>query len=150
METDSHIQNSLRRNFHCTLLTIAHRLNTIVDYNRVLVLNFGLVQEFDTPANLLRNPHSALSSMVNETGEANAALLRQIAFKAERGERVDIAEALGIGGGLGTDDTFGGTAEEGATGSGAASEGHEAEPVEHSQVRWHDVAAEEDLTSAEL
>src|SRR3954468_20450387 len=84
METDSFIQNSLRKNFNCTLLTIAHRLNTICDYDRVLVLSFGLIQEFDTPANLLRDPKSAFSSMVNETGEVNAALLRSIAFKAEK------------------------------------------------------------------
>lgn len=94
MATDSYIQTSLRANFSCTLLTIAHRLNTICDYDRVLVLSFGLVSEFDTPANLLRNPNSVFSSMVNETGEVNAALLRSIAFKAEKGIRVDMAKVL--------------------------------------------------------
>jgi len=81
MQTDAFIQNSLRKHFNCTLLTIAHRLNTICHYDRVLVLSFGRVQEYDSPANLLRDPNSALSSMVNETGEINAALLRNIAFK---------------------------------------------------------------------
>ena len=81
MQTDAFIQNSLRKHFNCTLLTIAHRLNTICDYDRVLVLSFGRVQEYDSPANLLRDPNSAFSSMVNETGEVNAALLRNIAFK---------------------------------------------------------------------
>ena len=134
METDSYIQNSLRKNFQCTLLTIAHRLNTICDYDRVLVLSFGLVQEFDTPANLLRDPNSALSAMVNETGETNAALLRNIAFKAEKGIKINVDEALGLG-------------EVAVTGDEPAETALAHLPyreiAEASQVRWHDVEAEE-------
>jgi len=84
METDAAIQRSIRRDFNnCTIVTIAHRLNTVVDYDRVVVMSFGRVIEFDTPATLLRNPQSMLSSMVDETGAAQAALLRSIAFDKE-------------------------------------------------------------------
>jgi len=86
MATDELIQLSLRRDFgDRTLLTIAHRLHTVIDYDRVCVMADGEVQELDTPANLLRNPHSAFRKLVDETGPANARLLTQLALDAERG-----------------------------------------------------------------
>ena len=39
----------------CTVITVAHRLNTIINYDRVLVLKDGEVAEIDTPINLLNN-----------------------------------------------------------------------------------------------
>jgi ABC-type multidrug transport system ATPase subunit len=85
METDSWIQQSLRENFpNCTLLTIAHRLNTIIDYDRVIVMDNGIISEFDTPAVLLRNPNSLLTSLVLGTGQENSQLLIQLAFKHEQ------------------------------------------------------------------
>lgn len=83
LQTDDLIQQSLRREFKCTVLTIAHRLNTIMDYDRVMVLSFGRIKEFESPAALLRNKDSIFTSMVNETGEETAQLLRKIAFDAE-------------------------------------------------------------------
>uniref|UniRef100_A0A6I8NAR9 ATP binding cassette subfamily C member 3 n=1 Tax=Ornithorhynchus anatinus TaxID=9258 RepID=A0A6I8NAR9_ORNAN len=54
LDTDDLIQGTIRTQFaECTVLTIAHRLNTIMDYTRVLVLDAGQVAEFDTPAALL-------------------------------------------------------------------------------------------------
>lgn len=54
LETDDLIQGTIRTQFEdCTVLTIAHRLNTIMDYNRVLVLDKGKVAEFDSPVNLI-------------------------------------------------------------------------------------------------
>uniref|UniRef100_A0A8D3D6T5 Multidrug resistance-associated protein 1 n=1 Tax=Scophthalmus maximus TaxID=52904 RepID=A0A8D3D6T5_SCOMX len=54
METDNLIQSTIRSQFEdCTVLTIAHRLNTIMDYNRVLVLDKGEMAEFDCPSKLL-------------------------------------------------------------------------------------------------
>ncbi|XP_063562335.1 ATP-binding cassette sub-family C member 3 isoform X2 [Gorilla gorilla gorilla] len=54
LETDNLIQATIRTQFDtCTVLTIAHRLNTIMDYTRVLVLDKGVVAEFDSPANLI-------------------------------------------------------------------------------------------------
>ncbi|XP_075701953.1 ATP-binding cassette sub-family C member 3 [Rhinoderma darwinii] len=54
LETDDLIQMTIRTQFEdCTVLTIAHRLNTIMDYTRVLVLDKGKIAEFDTPTNLI-------------------------------------------------------------------------------------------------
>uniref|UniRef100_A0A8C0ZMU8 Canalicular multispecific organic anion transporter 2 n=1 Tax=Castor canadensis TaxID=51338 RepID=A0A8C0ZMU8_CASCN len=54
LETDDLIQATIRTQFDtCTVLTIAHRLNTIMDYTRVLVLDKGIVAEFDSPVNLI-------------------------------------------------------------------------------------------------
>ncbi|XP_021095960.1 canalicular multispecific organic anion transporter 2 isoform X2 [Heterocephalus glaber] len=54
LETDNLIQATIRTQFEtCTVLTIAHRLNTIMDYTRVLVLDRGALAEFDTPTNLI-------------------------------------------------------------------------------------------------
>ncbi|XP_031660659.1 canalicular multispecific organic anion transporter 2 isoform X1 [Oncorhynchus kisutch] len=54
LETDDLIQSTIRTQFEdCTVFTIAHRLNTIMDYTRVLVLDKGQIAEFDTPTNLL-------------------------------------------------------------------------------------------------
>ncbi|KAK3559875.1 hypothetical protein QTP86_026191, partial [Hemibagrus guttatus] len=54
LETDDLIQSTIRTQFEdCTVFTIAHRLNTIMDYTRVLVLDKGQIAEFDTPAKLI-------------------------------------------------------------------------------------------------
>ncbi|KAM4822942.1 ATP-binding cassette sub-family C member 3 [Urocitellus parryii] len=54
LETDDLIQATIRTQFDTyTVLTIAHRLNTIMDYTRVLVLDKGVVAEFDSPTNLI-------------------------------------------------------------------------------------------------
>uniref|UniRef100_A0A671NK66 Multidrug resistance-associated protein 1 n=1 Tax=Sinocyclocheilus anshuiensis TaxID=1608454 RepID=A0A671NK66_9TELE len=53
LQTDNLIQSTIRTQFEdCTVLTIAHRLNTIMDYTRVLVLDKGQMAEFDSPSNL--------------------------------------------------------------------------------------------------
>ncbi|KAL0992606.1 hypothetical protein UPYG_G00095640 [Umbra pygmaea] len=54
LETDNLIQSTIRTQFDdCTVLTIAHRLNTIMDYTRVLVLDKGHMAEFDSPSTLI-------------------------------------------------------------------------------------------------
>ena len=55
-KTDRLIQEVIRHKFRfSTVLTIAHRLNTIMDYDKVLVLDGGRVVEFDNPDVLIRN-----------------------------------------------------------------------------------------------
>ncbi|XP_043365328.1 multidrug resistance-associated protein 1-like isoform X2 [Dermochelys coriacea] len=68
METDNLVQSTIRRAFHnCTVLTVAHRLHTIMDSERVLVLGSGRIIEFDTPHNLLLQ-QGVFSKMVSEAG----------------------------------------------------------------------------------
>ena len=64
-ETDTHLQHMIRKQFAtCTGLTIAHRLNTIMDAHRVCVMDKGVVAEYDTPANLLRKEDGIFRGMV--------------------------------------------------------------------------------------
>ena len=78
LETDSLVQKCIRKDFaNCTILTIAHRLNTVIDYDRIIVLDAGQVMEFDSPENLLNNPNSYFSQLCAETGESNDRSLRQ-------------------------------------------------------------------------
>ncbi|KFH68024.1 hypothetical protein MVEG_06754 [Podila verticillata NRRL 6337] len=80
MATDALIQKAIRVDFATsTVLTVAHRINTIIDYDRILVMHQGQVAEYDTPRNLLSNPNSVFASMVAETGAQNAAHLRTLA-----------------------------------------------------------------------
>lgn len=81
--TDSFIQQTIRHRFAtCTVLTIAHRLNTVMDSDRVLVMDTGSVAEFDHPYILLSDPNSHLSRMVKETGDKMAAQLLEVARDA--------------------------------------------------------------------
>uniref|UniRef100_A0A452UFP5 Multidrug resistance-associated protein 1-like n=1 Tax=Ursus maritimus TaxID=29073 RepID=A0A452UFP5_URSMA len=53
-ETDNLVQTTIRKEFSdCTILTIAHRLHSIIDSDRVLVLDSGRITEFETPQNLI-------------------------------------------------------------------------------------------------
>jgi len=68
IETDALIQQIVRQEFTGTSITIAHRLATIMDSDRVLVLSQGEVAEFDTPANLLGRPSSLFYALAKESG----------------------------------------------------------------------------------
>ncbi|KYM99989.1 Multidrug resistance-associated protein 1 [Cyphomyrmex costatus] len=71
LETDDLIQTTIRQEFkNCTVLTIAHRLNTILDSDRVIVLDKGLIVEYDSPEVLLSNPSSSFYSMAKDAGLA--------------------------------------------------------------------------------
>ncbi|XP_009954805.1 PREDICTED: multidrug resistance-associated protein 1-like, partial [Leptosomus discolor] len=68
METDNLVQSTIKREFYnCTVLTIAHRLHTIMDSERVLVMDTGRLLEYDTPRTLLQQK-GAFSEMVAEAG----------------------------------------------------------------------------------
>ena len=67
-KTDAAIQKMIRENFgDCTVLTIAHRLGTILDSDRILVLDDGHVAEFDTPAALLAKKDGIFKAMVEKS-----------------------------------------------------------------------------------
>ncbi|RXK42573.1 metal resistance protein ycf1 [Tremella mesenterica] len=70
LETDEAVQQILRGpDFKgVTTITIAHRINTIMDSDKVLVMSEGRVSEYDTPEKLLENPNSVFYSLVNEAG----------------------------------------------------------------------------------
>jgi ATP-binding cassette subfamily C (CFTR/MRP) protein 1 len=69
METDQLIQRTIREQFaECTVLTIAHRLHSVLECNRLLVLDDGRVAEFDSPQTLLANPESLFHSMAADAG----------------------------------------------------------------------------------
>lgn len=68
LATDALIQRAIRTDFNgCTILTIAHRISTVVDYDKILVLERGQVVEFDTPQALLARPDSHFAALVRET-----------------------------------------------------------------------------------
>jgi ABC-type multidrug transport system fused ATPase/permease subunit len=72
--TDTIIQTIIREGFsQCTVLTIAHRLNTILDSDRVIVVNEGCIAEFDEPSRLLKDNSTMFYSLVNswETSHQN-------------------------------------------------------------------------------
>ncbi|KAL3999294.1 F-box and leucine-rich repeat protein 13 [Sarotherodon galilaeus] len=78
--TDELIQKTIRDKFEeSTVITIAHRLNTIIDSDRILVLESGTIQEFDHPYTLLQNKEGALYRMVQQMGQAESASLLESA-----------------------------------------------------------------------
>lgn len=78
--TDEFIQRTIRKRFaDCTVLTVAHRLNTIMDSDRVMVMDSGRLVEFDHPYKLLSNPEGYFTKMVNETSDKMSTQLFQIA-----------------------------------------------------------------------
>ncbi|TKR75883.1 hypothetical protein L596_017113 [Steinernema carpocapsae] len=69
LETDALIQKTIREHFRsCTVLTIAHRLNSVLDSDRILMLDRGQIKEFDSPQNLLSDTESQFYSMAKEAG----------------------------------------------------------------------------------
>lgn len=78
-QTDELIQKTIRVKFaKCTVLTIAHRLNTVMDSDRILVMDAGNAVEFDAPYVLIEK-NGYFKSMMSETGPAMAEALKQIA-----------------------------------------------------------------------
>ncbi|XP_036142954.1 multidrug resistance-associated protein 4 isoform X2 [Monomorium pharaonis] len=82
--TDALIQKTIRKNFkECTVITIAHRLNTIIDSNRIIVMENGSIVEFGCPYELLHDkPNGYFSQMVEKTGKQMALSLLEQAKKA--------------------------------------------------------------------
>merc|ERR1711871_1722587 len=74
-ETDALVQNTIANSFEgCTILTIAHRVETVIENDKILVLDRGEVVEFDSPSSLLEKnsgeDQSAFSKIVMEGGKS--------------------------------------------------------------------------------
>ncbi|CAG2165211.1 unnamed protein product, partial [Oppiella nova] len=79
-KTDYLIQNTIRNKFNdCTVITIAHRLNTIIDSDKVIVLDAGEIVECGMPYELLGNSEGLFSKLVRQTGKNMSLKLRQMA-----------------------------------------------------------------------
>ncbi len=81
-KTDATIQATIRTQFKdCTVFTVAHRLHTVMDSDKILVLDDGRVVEFDAPWKLLQDPQGHLSQLVEQTGSRAKKNLLDIANK---------------------------------------------------------------------
>ncbi|CAB4055241.1 ABCC4 [Lepeophtheirus salmonis] len=78
--TDSLIQEAIRTEFKdCTVFTIAHRLYTVMDSDRILVMSDGEIKELGAPLDLLSDPSNIFYQMVNQLGPSAAERLKKIA-----------------------------------------------------------------------
>ena len=66
-QTDSFIQQAIRNSQfkNCTVLTIAHRLNTVMDYDQIVVLGGGQILEMGSPTKLMKNPLGHFNAMLS-------------------------------------------------------------------------------------
>ena len=86
-QTDHLIQLTLRKLFEgTTMLVVAHRLQTIIDLDAVLVMEEGRCVEFDTAATLLEDESSFFSGLVDATGVESSKMLRQQAIEVQQGK----------------------------------------------------------------
>jgi ATP-binding cassette subfamily C (CFTR/MRP) protein 4 len=83
--TDELLQEALHKSFEgATILSVAHRLDTIIDHDYILVLGNGRVLEFGPPADLLEKEGGHFASMVRDTGEGMSRSLRQRALECKK------------------------------------------------------------------
>lgn len=86
--TDELISQTIRKEFaESTIITIAHRLRTIIDYDKVMVMDQGRIAEFDDPSVLLSNPSSKFYALCKATGPKEFAVLKHMADEAARARR---------------------------------------------------------------
>ena len=84
-KTDLLLQKTLRERFsQATIISIAHRLDTIIDYDKVLVLSDGKIIEFGSPSYLLSKKGGHFLSLVNSTGDEKAKALFKRARACDR------------------------------------------------------------------
>lgn len=77
------IQETIRKKFKsCTVLTIAHRLDTIMDSDKIIVMENGCIVEYDYPYKLLQRPDTFFYKMVLDTGLSMSEHLEHVALDA--------------------------------------------------------------------
>jgi ABC-type multidrug transport system ATPase subunit len=90
-ETDAMVQRVVRSAFaDRTVMTIAHRLDTIIDSDRILVMDAGRVAEFASPAELLRDESTIFASLCRQAGASSFAGL-----KAAAERHADVLQRIG-------------------------------------------------------
>ncbi|KAH7344787.1 multidrug resistance-associated ABC transporter [Rhizoctonia solani] len=83
--TDELISQTIRKEFaDSTIVTIAHRLRTIIDYDKVVVMDQGHIAEYDEPSVLLADPSSKFFALCKATGPKEFAVLKHMAEDATR------------------------------------------------------------------
>ena len=95
LQTDRKVQNVLRgwlarraeAGKPCCVLTIAHRLETIADYDKLLFMERGRALEFDSPVELLKHSESNFSQLVAMAGGEVEAAVRKLALEAEEARK---------------------------------------------------------------
>lgn len=81
--TDKCIQQTIRTKFeNFTVLTVAHRLHTVMDCDRILVMESGRIAEIGQPHELLKNTNGHLRKLVDKTGESTSKVLEKLAFES--------------------------------------------------------------------
>ncbi|KAI8360647.1 P-loop containing nucleoside triphosphate hydrolase protein [Mortierella sp. GBAus27b] len=94
LQTDLLIQETIKKNFaHCTVLMIAHRLNTIIECDKILVMEDGRVVEFEHPAKLIENEDGYFHNLVSQSGNDSVARLKTML--REHGQTVDGQPPIG-------------------------------------------------------
>merc|ERR1712113_80188 len=94
-QTDQLIQQTIRRVFKTnTILTIAHRIDTILDSDRILIMDKGTVLEYDRPDSLLSNEKSRFSEIVQESFGVNLEQVLKNKMKYHHAD--DEADALAV------------------------------------------------------
>lgn len=85
--TDQLLHESLHESFHdATIIAVAHRLDTVIDHDMILVLGQGKVLEYDTPANLIRSG-GMFAKMIDDTGDAMSRDLKHRALEKENRDK---------------------------------------------------------------
>lgn len=83
-ETDRMIQETIRLRFaKCTVITIAHRLHTVMESDKVLVIDAGEIVEFDHPYKLIQKPDGFFKRLLDQTGNLTAMALTHVAKQVD-------------------------------------------------------------------
>lgn len=79
-ETDEQISQTIREEFaDSTLLVIAHRLRTVIDFNKILVLDAGKIVEYASPSELLADTTSRFYALCRASGKSEFKILKKMA-----------------------------------------------------------------------